>query len=82
MNKNIRGKTVVFFKFIRCLDGALVSSEINTLNSSGSDPRKNVEMGTTVIFYWSTWKKHEGLMSFFIGRHEINIRGNTVVFIK
>ena len=30
---------------IQCLDGALISSEVNTLNSSGSDPRKNVDMG-------------------------------------
>ena len=41
--------------FVRCLDGALISSEVNTLNSSGSDPRKNVDRGT---------------LSFFIGRHE------------
>ena len=46
--------------FIRCLDGALISSEVNTLNSSGSDPRKNVQGGATVVFLWSTWKKHEG----------------------
>ena len=46
--------------FIRCLDGVLVSSEVNTLNSSGSDPCKNVDRGTTVVSYWSTWKKHEG----------------------
>ena len=46
--------------FIRCLDGALISSEVNTLNSSGSDSRKIVDRGTTVVFYWSTWKKHEG----------------------
>ena len=46
--------------FIRCLNGALISSEVNTLNSSCSDPRKNVESGTTVVFLWSTWKKHEG----------------------
>ena len=45
--------------YIRCLDGASISSEVNTLNSSGSDPRKNVDRGTTVVFYWSTWKKHE-----------------------
>jgi hypothetical protein len=42
--------------FVRCLDGALISSEVNTLNSSGSDPSKNVDRGT---------------LSFFIGRHEI-----------
>ena len=46
--------------FIRCLDGALISSEGNTLNSSGLDPLKNVDRGTTVVIYWSTWKKHEG----------------------
>ena len=34
--------------FTRCLDGALLSSEVNTLNSSGSDPRKSVVSGTTV----------------------------------
>ena len=34
--------------FVRCLDGALISSEVNTLNSSGSDPCKNVVSGTTV----------------------------------
>ena len=49
--------------FIRCLDGALISSEVDTLNSSGSDPRKNVNRGKSVVFN---------------GRHEINIRGNTV----
>ena len=42
------------------LGGALMSSEVNTLNSSGSDPRKNVDRGATVVIYWSTWKKHEG----------------------
>ena len=46
--------------FIRCLDGALISLEVNTLNSSVSDPRKNVDRGNTVVLYWSTWKKHEG----------------------
>ena len=51
---------------IRSLDGALLSSEVNTLNSSGSDPRKNVDRGTTVVFYLSSWKK--------------NIRGTTIVF--
>jgi hypothetical protein len=34
---------------IRCLDGALLNSEVNTLNSSCSDPRKNVDRGTTVV---------------------------------
>ena len=46
--------------FIRCLDGAFLSLEVNTLNSSCSDPRKNVDKGATVVIYWSTWKKHEG----------------------
>ena len=46
--------------FNRCLVGPLISSEVNTLNSSRSDPRKNVDRGTTVVIYWSTWKKHEG----------------------
>ena len=36
---------------IRCLDGALISSEVNTLYSSGSDPRKNADRGTTRVFY-------------------------------
>ena len=36
--------------FIRCLDGALISLEVNTLNSSGLDPRKNVGRGTAVVF--------------------------------
>ena len=40
--------------FILCLDGALISSEVNTLNSSGSDPRKNVDRGNTVVFYLSS----------------------------
>ena len=51
---------VVFFL---CLPGALISLVVITLNSSGSDQRKNVDRGTD---------------SFFIGRYEINIRGNTV----
>ena len=37
--------------YIQCLDGALISSEVNTLNSSCSDPRKNVDMGATVVIY-------------------------------
>ena len=44
--------------YILCLDGALLSSEVNALYSSGSDPRINFDRGTTVDFYWSTWKKH------------------------
>ena len=43
-------------EIIRCLDGALISSDVNALNSSGSDPRENVDRGTAVAFYWSTWK--------------------------
>ena len=39
---------------IRCLDGALLSSEVNTLNSSSSDPRINVDRGATVDIYWIT----------------------------
>ena len=46
--------------FIRCLDGALISSEVNTLNNSGSNPCIKVDWGTNGVFYWSTWKKHEG----------------------
>ena len=46
--------------FIRCLDGALLSSEVSTLNSSCSDPGKKVDRGTTVVIHWSTWKKHKG----------------------
>ena len=41
--------------FIHCLDGALISSEVNTLNSSGRIPAKT---STGVP------------LSFFIGRHE------------
>ena len=52
--------------FNRCLDGALISFEVNTLNSSVSDPRKNVDRGTTVVIYWSTWKKHEGYVCRFL----------------
>ena len=44
--------------FIQGLDGALLSSEFNTLNSSCLDPCKNVDSGGTVI-YWSTWKKYK-----------------------
>ena len=40
--------------FILCFDGALISSEVNTLNSSGSDPCKNVDRGTTIVLYWSS----------------------------
>ena len=51
-------------EFVCCFDGALISLEVNTLNSSGSDPCKNIDRGKKSLF--------------FIGRHEINIRGNTV----
>ena len=37
-----------------CLDGALLSSEVKTLNSSRSDPCKNVDRGVTVVIYWKT----------------------------
>ena len=57
---------------IRCLDGALISSEVNTLNSSCSDPRKKVDWGATVVIYWSTWGV---TLSFFIGRHEKKHKG-------
>ena len=52
--------------FIRCLDGALISLEVNTLNSSGSDPRKHIERGKTVVFHQSSWENNM----------------NTVVFLK
>ena len=55
-----KSSITIVMTFFRCLDGALISSEVNTLNSSGLDPRKNVDRGTTVVIYWSTWKKHEG----------------------
>ena len=31
-----------------CLDGALISSEVNTPYSSGSDPCKNIDRDTAV----------------------------------
>ena len=46
--------------FIQCLGGALISLEVNTLNSSGSDPRKNVEMVTLFFFIGRHEKKHKG----------------------
>ena len=52
---------------IRCLDGALLSSEVITLNSSCSDPRKNVDKGALLLF---------------IGQHGKNMRGNSVVFYR
>ena len=45
--------------FIWCLVGALLSLEVITQNSSGSDPPKNVDRVATVVNYWSTSKKHE-----------------------
>ena len=39
---------------LRCLDGALLSSEDNTLESSGSDPSRNVDR----VFCRPTWKEH------------------------
>ena len=36
--------------FLQCLDGALISSEVNTLISSGSDPHKNVDVVTLLFF--------------------------------
>ena len=75
---NYKDKYNLCDEFNWCFDGALLSSEVNTLNSSCSDPRKYVDKGTTDVFYWSTWKKQGVTQSFFIGHHEINIRGNTV----
>ena len=47
---NYKVKYKHFVGFILCLDGALISSEVNTLNSSDSDPGKNVDRGNTYIF--------------------------------
>ena len=77
-------------EFIRCIDGALKSLEVNTLSSSGSDPRKNVYRGATVVIYWSSWKKcfpcqikyRRNTVVFHQSSCQKNIRGNTVVFIK
>ena len=44
----------------RCLDGALISSEVNTRNSSGSDPCNNVDRGTAGVFYRPSRNKHKG----------------------
>ena len=57
---NYKVKYNLCVDFNRCLDGALISTEVNTLNSSDSDHCENVDRGTTVVYYWSTWKKHEG----------------------
>ena len=68
--------------FIWCLDGALLSSVVYTLNSSCSDPCQNVDRGAIVIFYWSSWKKAYGVtLSFFIGRHEKKHKGYTCRFL-
>ena len=47
--------------FIRCLDGALINSEVNTPNTSVSDPCKTAK-GVPLLF--------------FIGQHGKNMRGN------
>ena len=52
--------------YIMCLDGALISLEVNTLNSSCSDPCKNVDRGATVVIYWSTLKKTQGVTVVFL----------------
>ena len=57
-NYNVKYNDCVVF--IWCLDGALISSEVSTLNSSGSDPCKNVDRGTAVVFYRTSWKNHKG----------------------
>ena len=62
---NYKVKYNLYDDFIRCLDGALLSSEVNTLNSSCSDPCKNVNRGDS-CFLLVVMKK--------------NIRGNTVVY--
>ena len=73
--------------FIRCFDGALISSDVNTLNSSGSDTRKNVDRGTTVVFLLVNMEKNtmgntcfllvfmKKTLLFFIGRHEKKHKG-------
>ena len=60
---NYKDKYNLCDEFIRCLDGALLSLEVNTLNSSCSDPCKNVDKGALLLF---------------IGQHGKNMRGNTV----
>ena len=62
-------------EFNRCLDGALISSVVNTLISSSSDSCKNIVRGTAVVFYWSTWKNKRVTLSFFIGRQEKKHKG-------
>ena len=57
---NYKDKYNLCDDFNWCLDGALLSLEVNTLNSSCSDPCQNVDRGGTVVSYWSTWKKHKG----------------------
>ena len=60
LHANYKVKCTFCDDFIRCLDGALIRSVVNTRNSSGSDRSKNVDKGATVVIYWSTWKIHEG----------------------
>ena len=60
---NYKVKYILCDDFIRCLDGVFLSLEVNTLNSSCSDPRKNVDKGALLLF---------------IGQHGKNMRGNTV----
>ena len=67
--------TIVLTKY-----GALISSESNTLNNTGSVPRKNVVSGTTVDIHQ---RKHRGLhCCFLLVIMKKNIRGNTVVLKK
>ena len=72
----IKSSITIVLAFIRCLDGALISLEVNTLNSSGSDPCKNIDrdkktfvfyrpsfyrpIKNTVVFYRPSWNKHKG----------------------
>ena len=55
-HSNYKVKYNLCVVFIRCLDGALISLEVNTLNSSGSDPRKNVDRGNTRFLLLNTEK--------------------------
>ena len=57
---NYKVKYYLCDDFTRCLDGALISSEVNTLISSGSDPQKNVEVVTLLFFSGRHEKKHKG----------------------
>ena len=49
-NANYRVKYNHCVDVIRCLDGALIISEVNTLNSSGTDPRKTSTGEPLLIF--------------------------------